>query len=169
MITFILPGYSPSNKKWAEDVAKSLRVSGEVRPIMWDHWTDPKAVFRPEEKVQMMMGIMAGGQANIVAKSIGTLVTVQLISQVPNQLNKVVLCGIPSGVLEKYKGSYTKALTTLPSNKITIFQNQADPLGAFEKIQTEIANINPKITVKSMPGASHDYPYFEEIQKLISG
>ncbi|OGM30149.1 hypothetical protein A2630_02940 [Candidatus Woesebacteria bacterium RIFCSPHIGHO2_01_FULL_44_10] len=167
MITFILPGYSPSNRQWAEEVANKLQVTGEIRPIIWDHWDDSNAVFKPEEKVQMLIGIMAGGSANIIAKSIGTLVASLLISQIPKQITKVIYCGIPSGNFKNYQEVYTKAMTFLPADKILVLQNQADPLGSFEVTQAAIQQTNPKITVKSMPASDHNYPYFDEFQKFI--
>ncbi|MBI1864085.1 alpha/beta hydrolase, partial [Candidatus Woesebacteria bacterium] len=96
MITFILPGYSPSNKDWALDIADTLEVNHEIRPVLWEHWMDAEKRFLPQKKAQDLMDILKSGHANIIAKSVGTLVAALVVKKIPDQIEKVILCGIPS-------------------------------------------------------------------------
>src|SRR3989338_7613047 len=95
MITLILPGYSAHNKSCAEDTADSLKIEGQIRPVFWDHWTDETQKFDPKEKAILAAKHSRGDKVNIIAKSIGTLVAAHIANEIPNQINKIILCGIP--------------------------------------------------------------------------
>ena len=101
MVTFILPGYSPKNKDWALEVAKNLKLDHEIRPVLWEHWTDPEKTFKPKEKAQDVIDILLKDNANIIAKSVGTFVAAFVTEKIPDRIKKVVLCGIPAVTNEK--------------------------------------------------------------------
>jgi len=166
MLTFILPGGSVKNKEWLEECAMSLKVEGYIRPIFWDHWDDPDADFDKKEKATLISRHSKGDKLNIVAKSIGSLVASYIIEQVPDQINKVVICGIPlHDISEEEKESIKKALGSLPAEKLLCFQNAGDPHASFE----EVKKFLPKgVKLISEPRADHSYPFYAEFNKFLT-
>ncbi len=166
MITFILPGYSAHNKDWALDIADSLELNHEIRPVLWEHWMDAEKRFVPQKKADDLMDILKNESANIIAKSVGTLVAVLVVKKIPNQIKKVILCGIPSTSVQRLK-IFQEALKDFPAEKILVVQNEHDPLGPFTKVKEFIKKVNPKIKVVQKPRSDHDYPYFEDFNIFL--
>lgn len=167
MITFILPGYSPRNKEWADEVARNLKLEGQVRPVYWDHWEDESQTFKPKEKAELITRHLKGDNINIIAKSVGTLVAALIAKEIPEKIEKIILCGIPTVSEERLKIS-KEAFSSFPSERIIVFQNQKDPFTTDSEVIEFMKKVNPKIIVNSMPRGDHHYPYYEEFQNFLS-
>lgn len=166
MITFILPGYSPHNKDWAQDVARNLKLEGEIRPVFWEHWTDPEKRLLPQKKAQDVIDVLLKDRANIIAKSVGTSVAIEVIRKIPDRVEKVILCGIPSVSDERLK-AFQAVLKDFPPGKIICFQNSADPLSPYVEVNEFMSKVNPKIRVIEKSRSDHNYPYFEDFQNFL--
>jgi len=169
MKTIILPGYSEHNRKWVMEVAEKIDVDHEVKPVLWDHWTDKSIGFSIEEKVEKVINLAGSDKINLIAKSIGTLVTALLISRIPQEIERVILCGIPlKDITPQQIIFYREALPTFPSEKIICFQNRNDPHGSYKEIDAFIRSINPAISLVEKLRNDHEYPYFGEFQGFLS-
>lgn len=167
MLTLILPGYSANNKLWAEEVAKNLKVGGIVRPLSWDHWEDETQTFKPKEKASLTIGLIAKGSANIIAKSVGTLVAAYIVEEIPEKIEKIILCGVPSVSEERLK-IFKEAFSTFPSEKIICFQNEGDPFVKPDELKKFMGQVNSKIKVISKSRRDHHYPYYVEFNRFLS-
>ena len=166
MQTVILPGFSPENKEWADQVASKLSVDGQIRPILWDHWYDTEEKFYPKEKATLIARHSRGDTVNIIAKSIGVLVAAHIIEQIPAQINKVIICGIPLNDLNVLERDVIKkSLEKIDSQKLICFQNDADPHGNFNEAKEFLGD---KINLVSKAGDTHDYPYYEEFNSFLA-
>ena len=94
MQTLILPGFSASNKEWVDDVAKNIDIAGIIRPFYWGHWTDETKNFNATEKAMLIAKHVKDEKLNIIAKSIGTLVSALTANLIPERINKIIFCGI---------------------------------------------------------------------------
>ncbi|MDQ6984845.1 MAG: hypothetical protein Q9M91_03945 [Candidatus Dojkabacteria bacterium] len=108
---------------------------------------------------------------SIVAKSIGTLLSLNLIEDYEEQIDKVVFMGLPiqnweedskNERLEKYKQVLGK--TKL---EITIIQNSNDPLGSFEFINEQFGEFK-NIELIETEAFDHGYDYPELINDIIN-
>lgn len=170
MVTLILPGFSPHNKKWLEDTANSIHVDGEIRPVYWEHWTDIQNKFNPEEKAKLLDGVTGKRVVDIIAKSVGTLVTSYIIQATPEKIRKVILCGIPlNNLKEDDKERIKNALKLIPAENIICFQNDKDPYSEFEQVKKLITDINFNIVVVGKNRDDHEYPYQDEFNKFLLG
>lgn len=171
MITFILPGFSAHNKDWAEDVAKNLNLPGgkddQIRPIFWDHWTDPSKTLKPKGKARLIADLAPQRKVNIIAKSVGTLVAAHVIRGIPDQINKLILCGIPTVSDERLK-IFKEAFAGIPPEKVICFQNEGDPFAKAVAVSKFLAKVNPKIKVVATPRSDHNYPFFEDFNKFLT-
>lgn len=161
MQTLILPGYSKSNKEWVDETAKNLKVEGTIRPFYWMHWTDENSKFDVQEKAELIAKHLRGEKANIVAKSIGTLVASLAIQMISDQINKVIFCGVPLKDISQEEIETIKSVTKSLGDKITIFQNSNDPHGTFNEVKG-LGN------VVMADRDDHNYPFFEEFNNFLT-
>lgn len=166
MITFILPGYSAKNKDWALDIADELEVDHEIRPVLWEHWMDSEKRFIPQKKADDLMDVLKADHANIIAKSVGTLVAAAVVKKIPAQIEKVILCGIPSVSPQRLK-IFQESFKNFPAERIIVIQNSRDPLGPYDKVKEFMAKVYPKIKVIEKPRSDHHYPYPEDFNKFL--
>jgi predicted alpha/beta-hydrolase family hydrolase len=167
MKTLILPGFSVKNKEWAQDLAKKLDLGHEVEVVFWRHWQKggSLALNYEMEKIKNKIG---DDEVNLIAKSVGSRVTVNLIPLLKGRIEKVVFCGIPfRGFGDETKTKFRKALASFPTKNIICFQNERDPFGNYQTVAEFIHSINPKISVIRMPRSDHHYPYPTEFQRFF--
>ena len=167
MKTIILPGFSLRNKEWALDIKEKLDLGHEVEVVFWRHWKKggPLAINYELKKIKELTG---NDKVNVIAKSVGARVIVNLIPLIRDKLEKIVLCGIPfKGFGEETKKKFKEALSSFPADKIICFQNKKDPFGSCRLIEEFIHSINPKISVVEKPGSDHHYPYPEDFQDFL--
>ena len=165
MQTIILPGGSLKNKAWLEETAMALRVDGFVRPIFWEHWEDPEQKFDAKKKATLISRHTKGDKVNIVAKSIGSLVAAYIIQEIPKQINKVIICGIPlHDISEEEKETIKKALVSLDKDALICYQNATDPHASFAEVKKFLP---PGIKLISEPRADHHYPFYSEFNKFL--
>lgn len=165
MQTVILPGHSDKNKEWTDLVSVRLTVEGQIRPMFWDHWLDPMQLFYPREKATLIARHSKGDKINIVAHSVGTLVASYLILEIPEQINKVILCGIPlNDISLEEKDDLKKALGVLPKDKLICYQNSSDPHGTYPELKKFLP---ADIDIVEKTSTDHRYPYFEEFNKFL--
>lgn len=160
MQTLILPGYSSENKAWVDETAKNLKTDSIIRPFYWMHWTDQSNIFKADEKALLISKHLRGETVNIIAKSISTLVTALIYNLAPQQINKVILCGIPLNDITPEELNLIKKFCQVMDENILILQNMDDPHGKFEQVK-DFGNVKLKIA------SDHNYPYFDEFNKFL--
>lgn len=170
MVTIILPGYSSHNKKWLEETAQQIKSDGEIRPIYWGHWDDPTKKFDAKEKAHLLDGVTGRRVVDIIAKSIGTLVTSFVVETGPEKVRKIILCGIPiNGLSETDKEKIKSALKLVPPENIICFQNDEDPYGDLGQVKKLLSDIDPKILLIEKIRSDHEYFYQDEFNKFLLG
>lgn len=166
MQTVILPGYSPENRSWADLVAVRLNFDGQIRPIFWDHWLDPEQLFYAREKANLISKHARGDTLNVIAHSIGTVVAAYLISFIPDQINKVILCGLPlNDISQEEKALVGIYLPTLDPINLLCIQNENDPHATYNEVR---GFLPATINLVSKPRNDHYYPYFEDFDAFIN-
>lgn len=166
MRTIILPGYSPHNRDWAYEVKKNLEPDIDVFVHEWKHWTSGSFSMRHE--AESILSEIAKENVNIIAKSVGTRVCMELTSKVVDQIDKVILCGIPlRGFHEEAKEYFRSGLLKLDENNVICFQNKNDPFGKHSLVEGFMKSVNDRISVIEKPASDHNYPYFEDFKSFL--
>jgi len=167
MKTIILPGYSPHNRDWAEDIKKDLSIKYPVTIHEWRHWTSGS--FSLVKEIVSILKKVGKEKINIIAKSVGTRVAMHLATKIPKQINKVILCGIPTrGESDTVRETYSKGLASLSPTQVIVFQNTKDPFANYKDIEKFIHSINPKINVVEKSRSDHHYPFSEDFEKFLT-
>lgn len=163
MLTIILPGYSVRNKEWADGIAKE--IGAEVH--YWKHWDKSLSLsLSLRNELATILEEIGSDDVNIIAKSVGTMVAMKVLQEIPGQIKKIILCGIPSTSGERL-ALFKEALADFPTGNIIVFQNENDPLGSYIEVKKFMARVNPKIEVVKMPRADHHYPYPSEFRTRL--
>ena len=180
MKTIILPGYSLHNKGWALEIKKSLSFRDSVLVHEWQHWQSG-GTLHPKHEIGKILKEIKRDKVNVIAKSVGTMVCMHLLSEIPEQINKIILCGIPS-VSEERKKLFTFSLSGFPERDVVVFQNTRDPLASFSEVKEFITalrnadmssskdvmkDVNPKIKIIEKERSDHNYPYFEDFKEFL--
>jgi len=161
MITIILPGHSLSNKAWAFETQANLQIPGEIVVHQWRHWTTGGDIDIDYEVGEIIKKV-GGQKVSIIAKSIGTKVFMLLYPHIKDQVQKVILCGIPFD-----PATYMSGIKSFTGNNLIIFQNSSDPYIPYKPIQLYIRLVNKDIRVVEKKGATHDYPYYSDFTSFL--
>ena len=87
---------------------------------------------------------------------------------VPNQINKIILCGIPLNDFIPGTKEYYDIYQTFPADKLLVIQNDKDNHGTFSEAETFIKNINQQINIVSKPRSDHEYPYATDFRQFLN-
>lgn len=168
MKTLILPGFSIKNKVWAEEISRELSPDIESEIVYWDHWKTGVADNNwIEEKANEIVNEFKGQRVNILAKSIGTLVTVRILEKDSSSINKIIMCGIPLEDLSADDLEHYQTLKGFPKEKIIYIQNENDNHGSYNSVSEFLKIIDNGIHVISKPREDHEYPYEDEFKKFL--
>jgi pimeloyl-ACP methyl ester carboxylesterase len=170
MKTIILPGFSRINKAWAEQVKYNLEPDFPSEFISWKHWeTENSNDFSLPDETYKILQLVGAEEINIIAKSIGTLVAMNVISKIPLQLQKAILCGVPLTDIRHEDLHYYDILENLPLYRVSFFQNSNDPHGSYGDVVKFLKDINIRIEVIKKESDDHEYPYWEEFKEILGG
>ena len=166
MKVIILPGYSVNNKEWATSICESLGNDHLCVIHEWGHWIGGS--FSLKNETDNIIEEIGGDEVSIIAKSVGTRVTMNLIPKIINRLDKVILCGIPTRFeSESVKTLYRDNLKKLGGQNVICIQNTRDPFSPFANIKEFINSVDEKIKVFEKPRNDHEYPYYEDFKVFL--
>lgn len=131
----------------------------------WRHWKLGGAL-RPKYEIGKILKEIGRDKVNLIAKSVGTMIAMKVLSEIGGQIGKIILCGIPS-VSEERKILFTASLSGFPPENVVCFQNTKDPFAAFIEVKKFMSEVNSKIKVVKKPGCDHNYPYFEDFAGFL--
>lgn len=174
--TLLLGGGSFKNKAWVEETQEALKPEVHTSIVYWNDWAngaDANINFAAE--IAKASEVVGDKPFNLLAKSVGSYVGTGVIKEHPDQIQKVILCGVPLRDFERedLKNQYTAALQNIPVERILVIQNEKDSHGSYEEVAVFMAEINPDIKVvkKTVEEyiTTHNYPYPEDFKAFLNG
>src|SRR3989344_5208134 len=168
MKTVILPGFSEHNREWAEEIAGKLKDEGlPTIAHAWRHWTE-EVSFSVKREIEGIVQEIGKEEVNIIAKSVGVMVALELIPRISSQVNKVILCGIASVVNEDRQDLLKVVLSKIPIENILCIQNENDKYVPIPEAEKFYHSVDPNLKVISKPRSDHDYPYPIDFEKFLN-
>lgn len=169
MKVLILGGNSKRHHKWIRQLgAYAVSVGHEVILHDYRHWTTGDELADVEYELAQL-GVLMEGEEDyaIIAKSIGTVITVLGTARGILAPAKCALLGVPYGGAAGATDGFDDCLRLLPST--TIVQNEHDPYGGADVVAGHIEAVqNPSISLIITPGDTHDYQDFSFIEGLLT-
>lgn len=159
METIILPGFSPKNKDWADNIHEKLKAVVPSKAIEWKHWQTGKAEMGWIEEEAKKISSNIQYPTNIIAKSIGTVVAMTVLKLKPKYINKIILCGVPMNDFLEGDEKYYELLKTFPPEKFVCFQNDADNHGGYKEVENFLHSLNHNFIIVPKHRSDHEYPY----------
>lgn len=167
-MTIILPGYSEHNREWAQEIKSQMNLGHEVLIHEWRHWGHDKSLSLSfSEETKKILQEIGGEKTNIIAKSVGVHITLNLIPKIFPQVNKVILCGIASVADKSRKDLLRAVLDKIPAENILCIQNENDKFVTFAEAERFYHSVEPKLKVISKPRADHNYLYPGDFQDFL--
>lgn len=168
MKTIVLPGFSPKNKEWAYEVKDNVKLDSPIIVHEWIHWKTGSSGLSLKKEIDSIIKLVGNEDVNFISKSVGTRVTVNLLTLIGKRIKKIVFCGIPlRGFGKKTKDMFKKELSSFLHQNIIIFQNVNDPWGNFIVVNKFIKGINNEIKVVEKERSDHNYPYYKEVEEFL--
>lgn len=169
MLIEVLPGFSPKNEEWASSVQKKLSSLEPVTVVRWSHWDSGKTEAGwIEKEADKIVRVIGANQIKIIAKSVGTLVAMEVLRSKPTGVRKLVLCGIPVEDFQEGDNERFEVLKSFDPEKVIIFQNAEDPHGKTEQVRTLMDKVDLPIKIYSKPRNDHEYPYTGDFIEFLS-
>jgi hypothetical protein len=162
MNALLLPGNSSRHGEWIENLKLAIADRFErVETQHYQHWQSggDKADIEYEisvaqSKVELLKPYI------IIAKSIGTAISVKGVADGKLKPKKLILLGMQPF------DHFSEWLQKIDI-EIVIIQNTNDPLGSFAEIKAAFTGKSKSLKFVELPGETHDYLDFDAIAKLI--
>lgn len=165
----ILGGNSPANKLWNDGMSAVLREHFDtVSCIMYDHWEPNTPTIDLKTEAKKLEQICSSEKnCIVVAKSVGTLVSLKAIRELGIQPIACIFAGVPIVWAADNDVSLTDLLTGYKAPTLFI-QQKDDPFGSFQQLKKLLAKCNPDhFTLKCIDGCDHGYTDFSKIKSLV--
>jgi predicted alpha/beta hydrolase family esterase len=164
----ILPGYSLHNKDWAEEVKKNIEQTTNNKVLVhnWRHWTEGSFSLTYEIS-KIKEEIAKETNVDIIAKSVGVAVAMEIIPQISSQVGKVVFCGIASITGSDREAALKNVLDVVSVKNILCIQNAKDKFVKYSDAEKFYHSINHALKVISKPRSDHEYPYFPDFEEFL--
>jgi len=154
--TIILPGYSAHNKEWALEIRDKMNLGHEVVVVDWDHWKEDTN-FSVKRELEKILKVIGKEEVNIIAKSVGVMVALNLIPKISSQINN-----------EDRQDLLKVVLSKIPIENILCIQNENDKYVPFPEAEKFYHSVEPNLKVISKPRSDHDYPYPIDFEKFLN-
>lgn len=170
MNALIFGGMSPRHKEWVRQVAENLEPHiDDVRLLDYRHWATPGVEMDLEYEIAQASKLAEGwNDYVVVAKSIGTVMTMLATARQLLSPAYCVFMGLPLNVIEADIPEVARAMPQLPPTHF--IHNENDPLGSADSVKNYIeAHAPERYDLLVTPGDTHDYLDFKLITDLALG
>jgi predicted alpha/beta-hydrolase family hydrolase len=161
----LLPGQSVANRVWLSEFKEALEA-GLNRPIQtveYPWWNNSGLVPNLD---QVAASLTAFQPKILIAKSVGTLISVKAILQNSIQPDLIVFIGLPLKAMPKDDACLIQQFLQDCNVPILIIQQADDKLGSFAEIQHFFRG--RFVEYQEVSGNDHLYDDYSRMTKLIS-
>lgn len=159
-----MPGQNAATGPWMDSVLAAIAGGGdECKTLYYDFWNDGTGRPDPPQEIQKVVDF---GPDLVVAKSMGTLLTVRALVNQRVAPSRCVLIGMPIGnanpELRAVLGAWhERGIPTL------FIQQTDDRTGNFAQLAELVQAIAPN-SLREIPGDDHVYSDVDQLATLIS-
>lgn len=170
MHLILLPGNSPFNKEWIDEVKRTLKDLFDSAHIQYyDHWdnSSDQIIDIDKELSKLMKHAKDYDEYCIFAKSAGTIITLKGIKEKKIAPQECYFTGMPL-VFTCRNNLLIEDLIANYSTPTLFIQKTKDPAASFADIKKLLEENNVQnYKTKGIPGNSHHYADVEQLKDLI--
>jgi predicted alpha/beta-hydrolase family hydrolase len=167
MNALLLPGNSSRNGKWIENLKLAIADHFvRVETQHYQHWQS--GYDRADIEYEISVAKSRAERLRpyiIIAKSIGTVISVKGVADGKLEPEKLILLGVPinGGVSMDMFSEWISEINMT----VIIIQNSNDPIGSFNEVKAAFKGKSKSLKFVELPGNTHDYLDFDAIARLI--
>lgn len=169
MNVLILGGNSKRHYEWVRSVGAFLEDTGHTAIIHdYKHWSSGEPIADIEHEISVLADKMSEVEDYaVVAKSIGTIISVLAVARGDLRPTMSVLLGIPYLGIASETPEFELSLPKLP--KTIIIQNQNDPYGSADYVHDRLQAVPmQQVNFIALPNNdTHDYLDFDFIERQL--
>lgn len=160
-------GNSLRNRDFAHEAEAKLKDMFEATYIQeYKHWETGKEWIDLPHELEVLKGSNQTGEYGVVAKSIGTVLTVQAITQSIIKPKFLLLLGLPLGYITKDYPEFGQALVDINLPTV-IIQNDNDPVGTAQDAQAYLPETLKQCLITTI-GQTHDYEDYPLLREQLA-
>lgn len=161
----ILGGNSKKNISWLNKTIKVFNKDYKTNGIYYDHWNNDNEINFDIELSKLKKLHNEVTDYSIVAKSIGSIISLMGIEKNIIKPKKIVIMGFPIKLLKQVNFNIDPLIEcAINKTEILIIQQKYDPIGSYN----EVVNYLPgNINVVEIPGHYHVYNNMDVIKPII--
>lgn len=161
----ILGGNSKKNIAWIKRITKTFNKDYIVSELYYDHWNNNIEIDFDIELNKLKKLHNEVKDYYIIAKSIGSIISLMGIEQNIIKPKKTVILGFPIELIKKTNFNIKPLIeSAIKETEILVIQQKYDPIGRYEDVVKEL----PKnIKVVEIPGHYHVYSNMKVIKPII--
>ncbi|MGL5799653.1 MAG: hypothetical protein ACRCYN_06265 [Plesiomonas sp.] len=157
-----VPGKMPATKAWIEQVVNAIKLpDAELTTHSLSAWDNPTAEFNVAAEVTY---VPAGEFDTVVAKSIGTLITLRALDKL--KVKNIVFIGIALSLYSDADKAMLRELSENDQVNLLIIQQDSDPFGHFSVVKQAVNS--QRCQCIEVQGDDHLYSDVSELGTLIS-
>jgi len=164
----ILPGSSVKNKAWAEQISSELSGLFDIQTQYYRHWGDGGDETDLDYETDQLVKLIGSREDGVIlAKSVGTLITLNTIAKRGLKPRAIIFFGLPLKLVEKISFPLIDYLSKINA-PLLIFQNEFDPWGSFSEV-SDLVKPKENACVHCFSSVdTHDYLDFGVIKGEIN-
>lgn len=161
----ILGGNSKNNISWVKRITKIFSNDYKTHGFYYEHWNNDKEINFDIELDKLKRIHNDINDYFIVAKSIGSIVTLMGIEKHIIKPKKIVIMGFPLELIKSTNFNIDSLIdSAIKETKILVIEQKHDPLGSYEEVYKSL----PKhIKVIEISGHYHVYNNMNVIKPII--
>lgn len=160
----ILGGNSKNNILWLDKYKQEFSKDYKVYDIFYEHWENNKEINFDIELNKMNKIATNIKDYNIIAKSIGSVISIIGIDREIIKPKKMVILGYPLDLIKNNNLNINSLIKEISKKiNILIIQQDNDPIGKYVDVAKELTNVK----VIEIPGNDHSYTNLNIIKILI--
>lgn len=164
----VLAGANPEhNLPWTQQLEVYLKdkfPDYTIHTFIFNHWKD--SAFEPDatkDAHRLNELLTTLDQPEIIAKSYGTVVTLESLKNNPNLISNIILMGLPLNPKKTEDKTRLDEYLKKVSNQILFVQQENDKYVPAAPIGEYLVSAGyPTFALKQIPGSDHRYDEFEQ-------
>lgn len=167
MNALLLPGNSSRHIEWIENLKLALATHFQQTETQhYKHWETDGDVADIDYEISAAQSKAERLHPYVViAKSIGTAISVKGVAGGKLKPEKLILLGVPinGGAPKDLFSRWLQEIDV----QVVFVQNTNDPLGSFSDVQAAFKGKSNNVSFIELQGKTHDYLDFDAIARLI--